>query len=247
MALPKIDVPLFELMLPSTGQPVKYRPFLVKEQKILLLALEGESIKETVGAMRQIVSNCVLSEDVDVEKLPTFDLEYIFLKLRAKSIGELVELNLRHPTGMNSKEQECDNVTISKVNLMDVEVIKTIEHEDKFILDEKSGLGIKFKYPTPDLDALENTEDKSQLDIAADAMMASIDYIFDNENVYKKEDYTTQELQDFIDSMTQDQFAKCGKFFETMPKLKHTIKWKCSKCGCDDEITLEGLTSFFVF
>jgi hypothetical protein len=234
-------------MLPSTGQPVKYRPFLVKEQKILLLALEGESIKETVIAMRQIVSNCVLSEDVDVEKLPTFDLEYIFLKLRAKSIGELVELNMRHSTGMNSKGEECDAITMHKVNLMDVEVVKTIEHEDKFILDEKSGLGIKFKYPTPDLDAFDNSEDRSQLDIAADAMFASIEYIFDNENVYKKEDYTKQELQEFIDSMTQDQFAKCGKFFETMPKLKHTVKWKCSKCGCDDEITLEGLTSFFVF
>jgi hypothetical protein len=247
MALPKIDVPLFELMLPSTGQPVKYRPFLVKEQKILLLALEGQNFKETVTAMRQIVSNCVLSEEVDVEKLPTFDLEYIFLKLRAKSIGEEVELNLRHATGLNSKEEICDAVTIHKVNLMDVEVIKSVEHEDKFILDEKSGLGIKFKYPTPDLDMMDNVEDKSQLEIAAEAMMSSIEYIFDNENVYKKEDYTKQELNDFIDSMTQDQFAKCGKFFDTMPKLKHTVKWKCKGCGCEDEITLEGLTSFFVF
>ena len=247
MALPKIDVPLFELILPSTNQPVKYRPFLVKEQKILLLALEGDNLKETVTAMRQIVSNCVMSEEVDVEKLPTFDLEYIFLKLRAKSIGEVVDLNLRHPTGSNSKGDTCDGVTIHKVNLMDVEVLKTVEHQDKFILDEKTGLGIKFKYPTPNLEALENTEDKSALEIAADAMTNSIDFIFDNENVYKKEDYTRQELNEFIDSMTQEQFAACGKFFETMPKLKHTVKWKCTKCGCEDEITLEGLTSFFVF
>jgi hypothetical protein len=247
MALPKIDVPLFELMLPSTGQPVKYRPFLVKEQKILLLALEGDNVKETVQAMRQIVSNCVMSEEVDVEKLPTFDLEYIFLKLRAKSIGEVVELNMRHATGLNSKGDECDATTVFKLNLMDVEVQKTIEHQDKFVLDEKTGLGIKFKYPTPDLDLLENTEDKSQLEIATEAMLNSIEFIFDNENVYKKEDYTKQELSEFIDSMTQDQFAMCGKFFETMPKLKHTIKWKCKGCGCEDELTLEGLTSFFVF
>jgi len=247
MALPKIEVPLFELFLPSTGQPVKYRPFLVKEQKILLLALEGDNVKETVLAMRQIVNNCVISEDVDVEKLPTFDLEYIFLKLRAKSIGEIVELNLRHPTGLNSKGEECDGMTVSKINLMDVEVIKTVEHQDKFVLDEKTGLGIKFKYPTPDVELLDQSEEKTPLELASDAMLNSIEYIFDNENVYKKEDYTKQELADFLDSMTQEQFAMCGKFFDTMPKLKHTVKWKCSKCGCDDEITLEGLTSFFVF
>lgn len=247
MALPKIDVPLFELMLPSTGQPVKYRPFLVKEQKILLLALEGENLKETVGAMRQIVGNCIITEGIDVEKLPTFDLEYMFLKLRAKSIGEVVELNMRHPTGMNSKDEVCEHVTQYNVNLMDVEVVKSVEHEDKFVLDEKSGLGIKFKYPTPDLDLMDSAENKSPLEVAAEAMQSSIDFIFDNENVYKKEDYTKQELQDFIDSMTQEQFAKCSKFFETMPKLKHTVKWKCTKCKCEDELTLEGLTSFFVF
>jgi len=245
MPLPKINAPIFELTLPSTNEQIKYRPFLVKEQKILLLALEGESIKETVTAMRQIVSNCVLSEDVDVEKLPTFDLEYIFLKLRAKSIGELVELNLRHSTGMNSKEQECDGITMHKVNLMDVEVIKTIEHEDKFILDEKSGLGIKFKYPTPDLEAFDNTEDKSQLDIAADAMFASIDYIFDNENTYPASESTKNELLEFINGLSQEQFAKLTTFFNTMPKLRKEIKWTCSQCGCDDKIELEGMTSFF--
>jgi len=244
MALPKINTPIFELTLSSSGQPVQYRPFLVKEQKILLLALESGEPKSIMTAVKQIIRNCVVGDNVDVDKLPTFDLEYFFMRLRGKSIGEVVDLQLRHPTGFNSKNEECENVTQFKFNIMEVEVQKTIEHSDKIIIDENTGLGIKLKYPTADFAELD-VENLSQLDIASKLLVASIDYIYDKEEVYKKEDSSEKELSEFIDNLSQEQFTSVMKFFETMPKLKHTINWKCSKCGCDDEVTLEGMSNFF--
>jgi hypothetical protein len=244
MALPKINTPIFELTLSSSGQPVQYRPFLVKEQKILLLALESGEPKSIMTAVKQIIRNCVVGDNVDVDKLPTFDLEYFFMRLRGKSIGEVVDLQLRHPTGFNSKNEECENVTQFKFNIMEVEVQKTIEHSDKIIIDENTGLGIKLKYPTADFAELD-VENLSQLDIASKLLVASIDYIYDKEEVYKKEDSSEKELSAFIDDLSQEQFNSIMKFFETMPKLKHTINWKCSKCGCDDEVTLEGMSNFF--
>ena len=244
MALPKINTPIFELTLSSSGQPVQYRPFLVKEQKILLLALESGEAKSIMTAVKQIIRNCVVGDNIDVDKLPTFDLEYFFMRLRGKSIGEVVDLQLRHPSGFNSKNEECENVTQFKFNIMEVEVQKTIEHSDKIIIDENTGLGIKLKYPTADFAELD-VENLSQLDIASKLLVASIDYIYDKEEVYKKEDSTDKELSEFIDNLSQEQFTKVMKFFETMPKLKHTINWKCSKCGCDDEVTLEGMSNFF--
>jgi hypothetical protein len=244
MALPKINTPIFELTLSSSGQPVQYRPFLVKEQKILLLALESGEPKSIMTAVKQIIRNCVVGDNVDVDKLPTFDLEYFFMRLRGKSIGEVVDLQLRHPTGFNSKDEECENVTQFKFNIMQVEVQKTIEHSDKIIIDENTGLGIKLKYPTADFAEMD-LENLSQLDIASKMLVASIDYIYDKEEVYKKEDSSEKELSEFIDDLSQEQFTSVMKFFETMPKLKHTINWKCSKCGCDDEVTLEGMSNFF--
>ena len=244
MALPKINTPIFELTLSSSGQSVQYRPFLVKEQKILLLALESGEPKSIMTAVKQIIRNCVVGDNVDIDKLPTFDLEYFFMRLRGKSIGEVVDLQLRHPTGLNSKDEECDNVTKFKFNIMEVEVQKSIEHSDKIVIDETAGLGIKLKYPTADFAEMD-LENLSQLDVASKMLIACIDYIYDKEEVYKKEDSSEKELSEFIDDLSQEQFTNVMKFFETMPKLKHTINWKCSKCGCNDEVTLEGMSNFF--
>jgi len=248
MALPKINNPIFELTLPSTGASIKYRPFLVKEQKILLLAMESQDQKSVLTAIKQIVNNCAIDE-IDTSKIPTFDLEYFFMRLRAKSIGETIDLKLRHPTGFNSDVQECDGITDGKLNLLEIEVIKTENHTDKIVLDEETGIGIKLKYPNVNMaiDAGSNIEDKHQMDLATDAIINSIEYIFDKENVFKKEDYTKKELLEFIENLNQDQYLKLTKFFELMPKLKHKVEWKCQKCGCRDEITMEGLQSFFGF
>lgn len=247
MALPKINAPIFELTIPSNGQSIKYRPFLVKEQKVLLMALETGENKGILNAVKQIINNCAI-DDVDVEKMPIFDLEYFFLRLRAKSIGEQIDLNLRHTTGFNSNGIQCDHNTPVKLNLLEVEVHKTLDHEDKIIIDEESGIGVKFKYPNGELATQFDVEDeqiKTEIDIATKAMINCVDYIFDKENIYKKEDSTEEELIEFFDNLSQEQFQKLSKFFETMPKLKHEVKWKCLGCGCEDKVTLEGLANFF--
>ena len=248
MALPKISNPIFELTLPSTGTSVKYRPFLVKEQKILLLAMESEDQKAVLLAIKQIINNCAIDK-INPDEIPTFDLEYFFMRLRAKSIGETIDLKLRHPTGFNSDVKECDGITDAKLNLLEVEVVKTEGHTDKIVLDEETGIGIKLKYPNVSMaiEASKSNEGKNQMDVATDAIINSIEYIFDKETVYKKEDSTKKELIEFIENLSQDQYVKLTKFFESMPKLKHKVEWTCGKCGCKDEITLEGLSNFFGF
>lgn len=245
MPLPKIDKPIFELTLPSSGKGVRYRPFLVKEQKILLIALESDDQTATFNAVKQIINNCAVDE-IDVDKLPIFDLEYFFLRLRAKSIGEIVELNLRHPTGYNSKDEVCNHASSYKLNLLDVEVQKSLNHEDKIMIDEENGIGVKFKYPDGAL-ASKVAEDvgNNEIDQASEAMYNCIDYVFDKDNVYKKEDSTKEEMIAFFQDLSQEQFKKLASFFDTMPKLKHRVKWKCVGCGCDDEYELEGMANFF--
>jgi rubrerythrin len=209
------------------------------------MAMESDSQSAMMTAIKQIVGNCAIDE-VDVEKLPMFDLEFFFVRLRAKSIGEEVELNLRHPSGYNKKDKECDHASKFKLNLMEVEVQKSVAHEDKILLDEKTGTGIKLKYPTAEMaDSVEYDPEKNQLDLATDAIISCIDYIYDEDNVYNKTDYTQAELVEFIENLSQEQFQKLSEFFDTMPKLKHTIKWKCTGCGQDEEVTLEGLANFF--
>jgi len=245
MSLPKISAPIFELILPSTEKAIKYRPFLVKEQKLLLIAMESGDQKSMMNAIKQIINNCAVDQ-VDVDKLPIFDLEYFFVRLRAKSIGEDIDLNLRHPNSVNAKDEICEHITKQKLNLLEVEVQKSISHEDKIILDEETKIGIKFKYPTSEFAlSIENPEELNQLDLATDAIINSIDYVFDADNVYKREDYTKEELIEFIDNLSQKQYEKLSSFFETMPKLKHEIKWKCSGCGQEDTVLLEGLANFF--
>ena len=245
MALPKINAPIFELILPSTEKSVKYRPFLVKEQKILLIAMESGDQRSMMTAIKQIINNCAV-DPVDVDKLPVFDLEYFFIRLRAKSIGETIDLNLRHPTGMNSKDEVCEHVTKKTLNLLDVEVHKSIAHDDKIVLDDETKIGIKFKYPTSEFAlSIENPEEMNQLDLATDAIINSIDFIFDADNVYKREDHTRQELIDFIENLSQQQYEKLSTFFDTMPKLKHEVTWKCAGCGQEEKVVLEGLANFF--
>lgn len=245
MSLPKINAPIFELILPSTEKSVKYRPFLVKEQKILLIAMESGDQKSMMTAIKQIINNCAV-DPVDVDKLPVFDLEYFFIRLRAKSIGETIDLNLRHPNDINSKNEVCEHVTKKTLNLLDVEVHKSIAHDDKIVLDEETKIGIKFKYPTSEFAlSIENPEEMNQLDLATDAIINSIDFIFDADNVYKREDHSRQELIDFIENLSQQQYEKLSTFFDTMPKLKHEVTWKCAGCGQEEKVLLEGLANFF--
>ena len=221
MALPKIKSPIYELTLHSTKQSYKYRPFLVKEQKILLMALESQDPKEMLRAIKQIITNCSVDE-IDVDKLPMFDLEYFFLRLRGKSIGEEIELKLTHPTGLNSKGEMCEFNTPYKFNIMDVEVEVSDTHTNKILLDEESGVGVVLKYPTMSMaDKLQVNDKQNQFDVIQGVVI------------------------EFINGLSQEQFAKITEFFNTMPKLRKTISWTCAHCGCDDKVELEGMTSFF--
>lgn len=245
MALPRINTPIYELTLPSTGKQIKYRPFLVKEQKILLMALESREQKEMLNAMKQIINNCAIDK-VDVNQLPMFDLEYFFIKLRAKSVGEEIDLQLTHPNGKNSEGAICDHVTKQKLNLMSIEVHKPENHTNKITLDENTKIGVCLKYPTMALaDKIQAAEKKSQIETVLDLVTDSIDYIFDSVSVYPAKDSSKKELVDFVNDLSQEQFKMLTDFFNDIPKLKHTVKWRCPECGCDESVDIEGMANFF--
>lgn len=245
MALPKINSPVFELTLPSSGKEVKYRPFLVKEQKILLMALEAQDQKEMLRAIKQIINNCAVDK-IDVDELPMFDLEYFFIKLRAKSVGEIVELRLSHPEKKNSEGNECGHVVTFKLNLMDVEVQKDEDHSSKILLDEESKIGVCLRYPTMSLaDKMQSAGQQSQIDVVLSLVADSIDYIYDANDVYPAKESSRKELLEFVNNLSQDQFKKLTDFFNSMPKLKHTIKWRCPECQNEESVDLEGMANFF--
>ena len=240
MALPKLNVPVYEAILPSTEKVIKYRPFLVKEEKILLTAMEAGDEAAMIPAVKQIINNCV-EGNLDVDKLPTFDIEFLFLRLRAKSVGEKVTLGLR-PWGCPKNNGElCENSTQVDIDLEEVKVIKNDKHSNKIMLDDK--IGIKLSYPDMSklgkLDKIDTPE--SGMEIVKDC----IDMIFTEEETFDKSSFTDKEIDEFIDSLNTQQFTLIKDFFDTMPMLKHTVKYKCETCGEDKETTVQGLNSFF--
>ena len=231
MALPSIATPEFITTIPSTGQEIRYRPFLVKEEKILLMALEGKDQKEITNAIVRLLDSCILDE-VDVSKLATFDIEYLFIQLRGKSVGEVVELTLSHT------ESECKHRTKYNINLDEIKVQGDIKDGKVMITDE---IGVKMRYPTivgASGVSLDNTNGVFEL------ISGCIEFIFDQENVYA--DFTPKEMEDWLGHLNQSQFKKISDFFEGMPSLKYNLKWKCESCGEEDELQLEGLQSFFI-
>ena len=245
MSLPTIAVPEYELEIPSSETKIKYRPFLVKEEKILLLALESDDQTNIINAIKSIIKNCVYGE-VNVDEMPTFDLEYIFLQLRSKSKGEVIDLKYECP--------KCKTELPIQINTEEIKVIKQDDHTKKIELDEN--LGVVMKYPTIDLQhavtGKNDDEKKSEVEGIFTMVTKCIDYIYDNENTYPLKDHTEKEVNDFIDSLTDTHFQKISSFFDTMPVLKHDIHLKCTKkkkdkiCSYKETITLSGLQSFFV-
>ena len=209
------------------------------------MAVESKDQDEMVRAIKQIIVNCVVDE-IDVDKLPMFDLEYVFLKLRARSVGENIELNLRHMHGKNSDGEECQGSTKYNLDLMSIEVEKEEGHDRTIVLDEDSGIGIVLNYPSISLaDAMNESAGKSQVEVITDLVVKSIDSIFDNNDVYPSSESSREEIANFINDLTQDQFEKVTNFFSTMPKLKTKIEWVCQSCGKEDSVELEGMASFF--
>lgn len=234
MSLPKIAISKFMVTLPSNKKEIEFRPFLVKEEKVLLMAAEANDEASMIRAIRETINACV--EDIDVGKIPYFDVEYLFLNIRAKSVGETVKLKYRHTNGTNRKNEKCDASTDVEIDITKANITFDPTHSSKFMIDDR--LGMQMKYPTiNNLSTVQNAKDEF-------AIMAScIDYVYDNTNVYPPDN--KEESLQFIESMNSKQFANLIKFFETMPKLKHKIAYTCSGCGEAEEIILEGIADFF--
>ena len=241
MPLPKINTPTYELTLPSNRKKVKYRPFLVREEKILVLALESEDQKQITDAIVQIIGDCLITKNVDVTKLPTFDIEYLFLNVRSKSVGETVEVNVTCPDDGKTKVE-------TSINIDDIKVVKDKNHKLIVQLDDKYSM--KLKYPTLD-QFIENNFDfemaapNESVSAAMSMLSSCIDMIYDEEESWDASESTKEELDEFIDQLNTKQFQEVEEFFRTMPKLSHKLKVTNPQTGVESEVVLEGLASFF--
>jgi citrate lyase gamma subunit len=238
MPLPKISTPTYELELPSTEKKIRYRPFLVKEEKLLVIALESEDNKQITNAIKTVIKNCILTKDIKVETLPTFDIEYLFLNIRGKSVGEEVEVNIVCP------DDNQTNVSVN-INLDDIKVQKNEEHTNKIKVD--NDIMMEMKYPSLEQFIKTNFDFKNEnaMEQSFDLIASCIDKIYTEDEVWSTADVTKKELTEFLDQMNSSQFKEIEKFFETMPKLSHKLSVKNPKTGVENEVVLEGLASFF--
>ena len=248
MALPKVVTPTYELTIPSSGEKVNFRPFLVKEEKVLLMAMEDGSAGAISKAMKDIISACTEGE-VNVKKLAPFDIEYFFLQLRGKSIGDKVDLTLRKPEGIICKEvqegENCEEQCTININLNEIDVDTSRVKSDKIELTDT--IGVKMNYPQ--LDAIQKYTggkiEETEASMVFKMINDCIEYIWDGEEIYKSKDATKKELDDFVESLNTAQFTKIRDYFEGMPRLRHTVKWTCPKCEVSTPVVLEGIDAFF--
>ena len=239
MPLPKIATPTYELVLPSSNRKVKYRPFLVKEEKILIMALESEDTKQITNAIKSVLADCVITRGIKVDKMATFDIEYLFLNVRGKSVGETVEVNVTCPDDGETQVQleiDIDTIKVKKEN----------KHSNIIKLDDN--LSIQMNYPslTQFIESNFDINDaKSQVDQSLDVIMSCIGQVYNEEESWDASECTKKELKDFVESMNSKQFKDIEAFFETMPKLSHKVKVKNPKTKVESEVVIEGLASFF--
>ena len=240
MPLPKIATPSYELELPSTGKTIQYRPFLVKEEKLLVIALESQDTKQITNAIKAVIRSCVLTKSVKVENLPTFDIEFLFLNIRGKSVGEDIDVKIICP------DDEETEVTIN-VNLDDIKVQKSEGHSKQIKLD--IDLMMELKYPSLNEFVKSNFDpndtDRSAMDQSFDLISTCIDKIYNEDEVWAASDCTKKEIKDFLESMNSSQFKQIETFYDTMPKLSHSMKVTNPKTKVESDVVLEGLASFF--
>jgi hypothetical protein len=237
MALPINKTPIYNLTIPSTGESVDYRPFLVKDEKALLLAQNSEDPVVMITTLKDVIRGC-LDSKIDVDTLATFDIEYIFAQLRAKSVDENV--NLVFTCGHCDKEDNKVKVTI---DLTKLKVEKDPEHTPTIILYDN--VGVKLRYP--DIEMIRKIDELKDVDMAQifDVIISCIDFIYDDEQMYYAKDSTKAELMQFLENLTSDQFGRIQKFFETMPKIQEVVEFDCPACAAHNKTTLQGINSFF--
>ena len=238
MPLPKIATPSYELELPSSGKTIKYRPFLVKEEKVLVIAMESEDTKQITNAIKAVLKSCVQTRGIKIESLPTFDIEYLFLNIRGKSVGEELEVNIICP-------DDGETSVPVMIGLDEIQVEKSDDHSPQIKLD--ANLMMEMKYPSLD-EFIKNNFDfneENQMDQSFQLIASCIDKIYSEDEVWATADCTKKEVSEFLESMNSSQFKLNEKFFETMPKLQHTIEVTNPKTKVKSEVVLEGLASFF--
>jgi len=239
MPLPKINTPTYELEIPSTGKKVRYRPFLVREEKILIMALESEDMKQITNAIVEILGECILTKGVKISELATFDIEYLFLHVRGKSVGEEIEVNVTCPDDGETQVE-------MKIDIDTIKVQKDKDHNNIIRLDDT--LSMKMKYPSIDQfveNNFEVQEDVSNVDQSLNMITSCIEMVYNADECWSAADCTKKEMEEFVEQMNTKQFKEIEKFFTSMPKLSHTIKVKNPNTKKTSEVTLEGLASFF--
>tara|TARA_B100001564_G_C20659697_1_gene680953 strand:- start:2226 stop:2933 length:708 start_codon:yes stop_codon:yes gene_type:complete len=232
MALPKLNTIQYDLELPLSGEKIEYRPFLVKEEKILLMALEGNNEKEMTKAIKQILTQCVLTKGFNVNKLAIVDLEYLFLNLRGKAVGDISTVSFKH---------ECGEIIKLDVDLTKVEVVQNENYSDIVKLTDD----IMIRLSPPKIDDVIGVANTNQIDIVMKIIRNSLLEIIQGEEIFSAQDHTKEELDEFVNSLNSAQFLKLQEYYETLPKLKQDIEYTCPKCGKTETETLEGLASFF--
>jgi len=232
MALPKINNVLYDLELPSSGEMVEYRPFLVKEEKILLMALEGKDEKEMVKAIKQIITQCVATEKFNINNLAMVDLEYLFLNIRGKAVGDVSTISFEH---------ECGEVISVDVDLSKVEIVNNKNISDLVNLTDDITIRLK----PPSLDNVIGAANKSQIDVVMEIVRECLVEIIQGKDVFSAQDHSKEELDEFLNSLNSGQFQKIQTYYESLPKMKQDIEYTCPKCGETKKETLEGLASFF--
>ena len=237
MPLPQINTPTYELVLPSTGKKIKYRPFLVREEKILIMALESEDMQQISNAIVDTLSKCILTKGVKVEKLATFDIEYLFLNIRAKSVGETVEVGITCPDDGQTQVQQ-------EIEIDSIKIRKDKSHKNSIKLDDN--LSMKMKYPSMDQFIASNFDQTyDTVDTTLGMIIGCIDMIYNAEESWNASESTDKELSEFVEQLNTKQFKEIEKFFSTMPKLTHTIKVTNPATKVESEVVLEGLAAFF--
>ena len=238
MPLPKIVTPRYELELPSSGETITYRPFLVKEEKVLVIALESEDTKQITNAIKTVIQSCIITKNIKVEKLPTFDIEYLFLNIRGKSVGEEIEVNIICP-------DDGETQVPVTIDLDDIKVEKNENHDKQIKID--TTIMMEMKYPSLDQFIKNNFDfsNKNAMDQSFELIATCIDKIYTEDEVWAAADCSKKEIKEFVESMNSTQFKDIEKFFETMPKLSHSITVTNPNTNVESVVVLEGLSSFF--
>jgi hypothetical protein len=242
MPLPKIVTPTYELILPSNKKAVKYRPFLVKEEKILIIAMESGDTTQITNAVKDVLKNCILTRGIKIDSLPSFDIEYLFLNIRAKSVGESVELIVTCPDDGETQVEEV-------VNIDEIEVVIPENHTSEIKVDDT--IVIKMKYPSlqefidNNFDFKNSSNSEDTINKSFEIVASCIDMVYTKDESWSASDVTKKEIVEWLGTFDSNQFKKIENFFETMPKLSHTLKVTNPKTGVESEIVLEGLSSFF--